>query len=56
MDKDLPSKILDSNSIWAESQAVRKCPNHTVETALCEQALCHHKKVKVKVWVEILHI
>ena len=27
MDKDLPSKILDSNSVWAESKAVRKCPN-----------------------------
>ena len=27
MDKDLSSKILDSNSVWAESQAVRKCSN-----------------------------
>ena len=30
MDKDLPSKILDSNSVWAESQAVRKCPNQEI--------------------------
>ena len=36
MDKELPSKILDSNIVWAESQAVRKSANQvrrrTVET------------------------
>ena len=30
MDKDLPSKILDSSSVWAGSQAVRKCPNQEI--------------------------
>ena len=30
MDKDLPTKILDSNSVWAESQVVRKCPNQEI--------------------------
>ena len=36
MDNELPSKILDSNIVWAESQAVRKCSKQvrrrTVET------------------------
>ena len=36
MDNELPSNILDSNKVWAESQAVRKCANQvrrrTVET------------------------
>ena len=30
MDKDLPTKILDSNSVWDKSQVVRKCPNQEI--------------------------
>ena len=30
MDKDLHPKILDSNSVWTESQSVRKCPNQEI--------------------------
>ena len=49
MDKDLPPKILDSNSVWAESQAVRKGPNQEIGGPL--RRLIHHwKKAGPRVW------
>ena len=49
MDKDLHSKILDSNSVWAESQAVRKCPNQEIGGPLRRliYQICSLENVKI---------